>query len=156
MNKEQDWQYHKQNATKAREIQVKFSYFSNQFFLATRLTGWRRNLDSASTLHIYPKSLDILILWNKWSKLCSGDGNLAKKLGSTTTIRKGGGESKAWTQPSRSLSTLVFFRIIAKTDYRGRLQKKNVEFGLLAEIRRGRGLRAIQEPNLLSGNFFII
>ena len=46
MNEERDWQYHEQNATKAREIQVKFSYFSNQFFLATRLTGWRRNLDS--------------------------------------------------------------------------------------------------------------
>ena len=40
---------------------------------------------------------------------------------------------------------------------KGRLQKKkNVEFGLLAEIRRGRGLRGIQEPNLLSGNFFIV
>ena len=40
---------------------------------------------------------------------------------------------------------------------KGRLQKeKNVKFGLLAEIRRGRGLRGIQEPNLLSGNFLIV
>ena len=47
MCKERNWQYYEQNATKAREIQVKISYISNQFFLATRLTGWRRNLDIA-------------------------------------------------------------------------------------------------------------
>ena len=35
-------------------------------------------------------------------------------------------------------------------------KKENVEFRLLAEIRRGRGLSGIQEPNLLSGNFFIV
>ena len=34
--------------------------------------------------------------------------------------------------------------------------KKNVKFGLLAEIRRGRGLREVHEPNLLSGIFFIV
>ena len=40
---------------------------------------------------------------------------------------------------------------------KGRLQKeKNVKFGLLAEIRRGRGLRGVQEPNLLSGIFLIV
>ena len=40
---------------------------------------------------------------------------------------------------------------------KGRLQKKkNVKFGLLAEIRRGRGLRGVHEPNLLSGIFFIV
>ena len=56
MNKERDWQYHKQNATKAREIQVKFSYSSNQFFLATWLTGWRRTLlDSALILRFLYK-----------------------------------------------------------------------------------------------------
>ena len=32
-------------------------------------------------------------------------------------------------------------------------KKKNVKFGLLAEIRRGRGLRGVHEPNLLSGIF---
>ena len=31
--------------------------------------------------------------------------------------------------------------------------KKNVKFGLFAEIRWGRGLRGVQEPNLLSGIF---
>ena len=40
-----------------------------------------------------------------------------------------------------------------KMSHKGRPQKKNVKFGLLAEIRRGRGLRGIQEPNLLSGSF---
>ena len=34
-------------------------------------------------------------------------------------------------------------------------KKKNVKFGLLAEIRRGRGLRGIQEPNLLSDIFLL-
>ena len=38
--------------------------------------------------------------------------------------------------------------------HKGRLQKKkNVKFGLLAEIRRGRGLKGVFEPNLLSGIF---
>ena len=38
----------------------------------------------------------------------------------------------------------------------GRASKKNVKFGLLAEIRQGRGLRGVHEPNLLSGIFFIV
>ena len=38
----------------------------------------------------------------------------------------------------------------------GKASKKNVELGLLAEIWQGWGLRGIQEPNLLSGNFLIV
>ena len=33
--------------------------------------------------------------------------------------------------------------------------EKNVKFGLLAEIRQGRCLRGVQEPNLLSGIFLL-
>ena len=47
--------------------------------------------------------------------------------------------------------------IVPKSKLKGKLQKeKNVKFGLLAEIRRGRGLRGVQEPNLLSGICFIV
>ena len=35
-------------------------------------------------------------------------------------------------------------------------KKKDVKFGLLAEISWGRGLRGVQEPNLLLGIFLIV
>ena len=58
------------------------------------------------------------------------------------------------------LIVALFLKSHPETTSSGELRedfkKKNVEFGLLAEIRRGRGLRGIQEPNLLSGNFFIV
>ena len=38
----------------------------------------------------------------------------------------------------------------------GKASKKNVKFGLLAELRRGRGLRGVHGPNLLSGIYFIV
>ena len=48
---------------------------------------------------------------------------------------------------------LIFWYVGANVLVREGFKKKYVKFGLLAEIRRGRGLKGVHEPNLLSGIF---